>query len=134
MLNEDLRSKLLLAAKKARRRAYAPYSEFRVGAAVLTDDNKIFSGCNIENGSFGATICAERVAVFKAVSENHPKIRAVAVVAESPDPIPPCGMCLQVLSEFGQNAEVIMANTAGNYKISSVTKLLPKAFEFKRKS
>jgi len=91
----------------------------------------MFSGCNIENASFGATVCAERVAIFKAVCDGCRKIIAVAVIADSADPIAPCGMCLQVLSEFGRDAEVIMANTAGKTRLSRVNELLPYNFRFK---
>lgn len=133
MLNEDLKNKLLMAATEARERAYAPYSgNFKVGAAVLTEDGAIFSGCNIENASFGATICAERVAIFKAVCEGHRKIRALAVVAQSIEPVPPCGLCLQVISEFGYDADVIMANTRGDTQLSNVKGLLPKIFKIEK--
>lgn len=131
MLSEDLKNRLLLAASKAREQAYAPYSKgFKVGAAVLTEEGEIFSGCNVENASFGATMCAERVAIFKAVSKGHRKIQAVAVVAESPTPVPPCGMCLQVISEFGHDADVIMANSAGDTSLCNMRDLLPRAFKF----
>lgn len=132
MLNDDVKNRLLATAREARKHAYAPYSsDFRVGAAVLTEDGQMFSGCNIENASFGATVCAERVAIFKAVCDGCRKIIAVAVVADSADPIAPCGMCLQVLSEFGRDAEVIMANTAGKTRLSRVNELLPYNFRFK---
>lgn len=131
MLNDELRKRLLATAREARNHAYAPYSgDFRVGAAILTQDGAIFSGCNVENASFGATVCAERVAAFKAVSEGHRRILGVAVVADTEDPIPPCGMCLQVLSEFGRDAEIIMANTAGKTTVSKVSELLPHNFRF----
>jgi len=134
MLSKDIRSRLIEAAEQARKNAYAPYSgNFKVGAAVLTEDGSIFNGCNVENSSFGATICAERVAVFKAVCEGHRKIRAVAVVVESPHPIPPCGVCLQVISEFGADADVIMANTAGEVTVSNMKQLLPLIFRFGHK-
>ena len=132
MLNDKLKNRLLAAAREARNHAYAPYSgDFRVGAAVLTEDDAIFSGCNVENASFGATVCAERVAVFKAVSNGRRKIVAVAVVADSADPVPPCGICLQVLSEFGRDADVITANTAGKTRHFKVSELLPHNFRFK---
>ena len=131
MLSEDLKNRLLLAASKAREQAYAPYSRgFKVGAAVLTEEGEIFSGCNIENASFGATMCAERVAIFEAVSKGHRKIQAVAVVAESPNPVPPCGMCLQVMSEFGQDIDIILANTEGDIELYDIEELLPKSFKF----
>lgn len=131
MLSEDLKNRLLLAASKTREQAYAPYSSgFKVGAAVLTEEGEIFSGCNIENASFGATMCAERVAIFEAVSKGHRKIQAVAVVAESPNPVPPCGMCLQVISEFGQDIDIILANTKGDIELYNIKELLPKSFKF----
>ena len=132
MLSEDVKDRLLATAREARKRAYAPYSgEFKVGSAVLTEDGQIYSGCNIENASFGATVCAERVAVFKAVSDGHRKIAAVAIVADSADPVPPCGICLQVLSEFGRGADIITANTAGKIRHFKVSELLPHNFRFK---
>lgn len=135
MLNDEVKERLLIRATEARKHAYAPYSgDFRVGAAVLTEDGSIFSGCNIENSSFGATMCAERVAVFRAICEGHRKIRAVAVVAESPEPIPPCGACLQVISEFGPDADIVMANTAGDTRVSNILKLLPLNFKFPHRS
>lgn len=133
MLDADLRERLLSEARKAREQAYAPYSgNFRVGAAVLTESGEIFSGCNVENASFGATVCAERVAVFKAVAAGHRRIEAVAVIAEMPEPVPPCGICRQVIVEFGSDAEVIMGNTAGDRRISNMRELLPSVFEFRR--
>ena len=131
MLSKNLKNKLLLAAAEVREQAYAPYSGgFKVGAAVLTEEEEIFSGCNVENASFGATICAERVAVFKAISEGHRKIQAVAIVAESQNLVPPCGMCLQVISEFGDDADVIIANTVGDVTFCNMKDLLPRAFKF----
>ena len=131
MLSEDLKNKLLLAATEAREQAYAPYSGgFKVGAAVLTEEGEIFSGCNVENASFGVTVCAERVAVFKAISKGHRKIQAVAIVAGSQNLVPPCGMCLQVISEFGDDADVIIANTVGDVTLCNMKDLLPRAFKF----
>lgn len=131
MLSDDIRNKLVEAAKQARENAYAPYSkDFKVGAAVLTEDGRIFEGCNIENSSFGATMCAERVAVFKAICEGHRRIKAVAIVADSPHPIPPCGACLQVISEFAPDADIIMANIAGEVTNSDMKHLLPLSFNF----
>jgi cytidine deaminase len=131
MLNQDVKGRLLAMASEAREHAYAPYSnDFKVGAAVLTEDGSIFCGCNIENASFGATICAERVAVFKAVCEGHRNIRALAVIADYPQPIAPCGICLQVISEFSKDADVIMANTKGETELTNIKKLLPRNFKF----
>ena len=131
-MDVHLKNELVSIAKKAREQAYAPYSgDFKVGAAVLTNSGEIYSGCNVENSSFGATMCAERVAVFKAVAEGHRKIKAVAVVADTPDPISPCGLCLQVISEFGDDTIVLMSNTAGDTLQSEMRKLLPIVFKFR---
>ena len=135
MLTPELGKTLLDEARNAREQAYAPYSgNFKVGAAVLTEEGAIFSGCNVENASFGATICAERVAVFKAIAAGHRRIAAVAIIAEAPDPIAPCGMCRQVIVEFGPDAEVLMANMAGDRRTSSMRELLPNVFEFRLKA
>lgn len=132
MLSGDIRNRLIEAAKQARKNAYAPYSgDFKVGAAVVTEDGSVFEGCNIENSSFGATICAERVAIFKAICEGFRKIRALAVVTQSTSPDPPCGLCLQVLAEFSDDAEVIMLNTSGNTKTSNIRRLLPASFKLR---
>ena len=131
-MDSAMHDMLLQVAKEAQKNAYARYSGITVGAAVLTEDGQIYTGCNVENISYGATMCAERVAVFKAVSEGYDKIIAIAVVADLPNPISPCGMCLQVLNEFGKNATVVMANTTGNMRLSSVEKLLPNAFKPER--
>jgi len=121
--------KLIEKAKKARENAYAPYSNFKVGAAILTEDGDVYTGVNVENASFGLTICAERVALFKAVSDGKRSFKAVAVVADTEEPIPPCGACRQVLSEFG-DMEVIMANLKGSVKITRLKDLLPDSFKF----
>jgi cytidine deaminase len=123
---------LLAAAREARETAYAPYSNFTVGAAVLTANGQIFTGCNIENASFGATVCAERVAIFAAVAAGQRQIKALAVIADTPEPVAPCGLCRQVLQEFGSDCQVIMANLTGEYRVLTITELLPYAFEFRR--
>lgn len=109
-MNKPLLSRLLKAARAAARNSYSPFSGFAVGAAVLADDDRIHSGTNIENSSFGLTICAERVAIFGAISAGARTIRAVLVYADTESLTPPCGACLQVISEFGTNPEVILAN------------------------
>ena len=122
--------KLIDAAQDVRQRAYAPYSHFQVGAALETEDGTVFKGCNVENLSYGATICAERNAVFQAVAAGHKKFKAIAVIADLPTPITPCGMCRQVLGEFGGETEVICTNLKKDVMVSSVGALLPAAFDF----
>ena len=119
---------LLAAAQAARRHAYAPYSKFRVGAAVLTADGKIFTGGNVENASYGLTICAERVAVPKAVSEGCRKFQAIAIVAPSAGPTP-CGACRQVLAEFGEMVVVCAdSRRLAAAQLYELADLLPAAF------
>jgi len=120
--------KLIRIARQARKNAYAPYSRFKVGAAVLTEGGKIYSGCNVENASYGLTNCAERTAIFRAVADGQKKIKAIAIVLEAPDFGAPCGACRQVIYEFGSSAEVIMATVAGKFKIKKISELLPDAF------
>jgi cytidine deaminase len=119
---------LLDAARQAREAAYAPYSNFQVGAAVLTPAGEIFSGCNIENASFGATICAERVAIFQAVAAGRRGFTVLAVVADTPEPVAPCGLCRQVLAEFSPNCRVVMANLKGQWRLAELQELLPLPF------
>jgi cytidine deaminase len=129
-LSPQQQESLLTAARKALQRAYARYSNFRVGAAVLTEQGEIFQGCNVENASYGLTICAERAAVFTAVQETKgPKlaIRAVAVVNGDELPCSPCGACRQVIFEFGENAIVIFKNQR-SYVQQKITDLLPESF------
>jgi cytidine deaminase len=116
-------------ARTARRRAVAPYSGFKVGAALETEDGTIVTGCNIENATYGLTICAERVAMFKALSEGHRTFRRVAVVADTAAPTPPCGPCRQILWEFGGDLEIVLANLrreTGRYRLAD---LLPLPFD-----
>ena len=129
-LSPQQQESLLAAARKALQRAYARYSNFRVGAAVLTEQGEIFQGCNVENASYGLTICAERAAIFTAVQETKgPKlaIRGVAVVNGDELPCSPCGACRQVIFEFGENAIVIFKNQRG-YVQQRITDLLPESF------
>jgi cytidine deaminase len=121
---------LVDAALAVRQKAYAPYSRFLVGAALQAEDGTVFKGCNVENISYGATICAERNAVFQAVAAGHTKFKAIAVVGDLPAPITPCGMCRQVLGEFGGDTQVICANLKGDTMITTVGALLPAAFNF----
>lgn len=118
---------LIEIAKKARKDAYAPYSHFAVGAAVLTASGKVYSGCNIENASYGLTNCAERTAIFKAVSEGERSLETIALVADTPGPTAPCGACRQVMAEFGIK-NIIMCNTKGEEKVVTLAELLPFAF------
>ncbi len=126
-MTNEVSNKLLDAAIQAAKNSYSPYSGFPVGAAVLTPSGKIYAGTNVENASYGATICAERVAVFKAISEGEDKILALAVYSSAADYAYPCGMCLQVLSEFSEDIPVVIAGNSGqkNFKLSE---LLPHRF------
>jgi cytidine deaminase len=121
---------LVAAAVKARRHAAAPYSRFRVGAALLAADGRVFTGCNVESASYGLTICAERTAVFKALSEGARGFRAVAVVTATDQPTSPCGACRQVLWDQCRDIEVVMQTTDGRRVESRLAALLPLAFEF----
>jgi len=123
-----MRDRLIQAATEARLTAYAPYSRFQVGAAVQTKSGAIFQGCNLENGSYGATICAERVALFHAYVHGAQDIEAIAVVADTPTPCPPCGICRQVMIELAGNIEVILANLRGDVRVFHARELLPEAF------
>ena len=116
--------KLMDCAIKARENAYSPYSHFAVGAALLCEDGTLYEGCNIENASYGLTNCAERTAIFKAVSEGHIKFKALAVVADTEGPCAPCGACRQVMAEF-KIPLIIMGNSMGNIKIVTIEELLP---------
>jgi cytidine deaminase len=128
MTNEE-RAVLISAASRARENAHAPYSQFRVGAALRANSGRIFTGCNIENSSFGLTLCAERVAVFKALSEGERRFDAIAVVADTERLTPPCGACRQILWEFCRDAEVVLANLSGQITMRRVPDLLPDAFD-----
>lgn len=118
---------LLHAAGQAREKAYAPYSGFKVGAAVLAASGRIYSGCNIENASYGLTNCAERTAIFKAVSEGEDKLLALAVVGDTAAPTAPCGACRQVMAEFGIE-KIIMGNLQGGQLVMTLGELLPYSF------
>jgi cytidine deaminase len=120
---------LVERAREARLRAVAPYSNFKVGAAIETASGEVITGCNIENATYGLTMCAERVAMFKALSEGHRDFVRIAVVADSAEPTPPCGACRQILWEFAPEAEVILANLAGAARRVTVRELLPGPFD-----
>jgi cytidine deaminase len=124
------RSALLKAAKKAQKNSYSPYSKFRVGAALLTDKGKIVSGCNVENASYGATICAERVAILKAVSEGAKSIKEMMVFTQSDPASPPCGLCCQMMAEFGGREMIVhLANQKGRISSSRFKEYFPRAFD-----
>jgi cytidine deaminase len=120
---------LVAAARKARLNAHADYSHFKVGAALETADGTIVTGCNIENSTYGLTICAERVAMFKALSEGHQKFRRIAVAFDSNAPAPPCGACRQILWEFAGNIEVILATLRKERSHHKLKDLLPLPFD-----
>ncbi len=120
---------LLEAAAEARRTAYVPYSHFAVGAAVRTASGRIFTGCNIENASYGATCCAERTAMFKAISEGETVLQEIAVVADTDRPCSPCGICRQVMAELGPNMTVWLGNLDGEVVETSTAELLPYQFD-----
>ena len=122
---------LVEAAKKARENSYAPYSDFRVGAAIETDDGEIYTGCNVESASYGLTVCAERVAIWKAISEGKHKVRNIAVVCDTKELTPPCGVCRQIIWEFGGNVPVTLANLNGGRETVEMKDLLPRAFDTK---
>jgi len=115
-------------ASKARERAYAPYSRFRVGAALLTKSGKVFTGCNIENATYGATCCAERTAVYKAVSEGETEFEAIAVCGDNEGLTFPCGICRQVMAEFSPDIKVILGDRNNNIQSFDLRDLLPHTF------
>ena len=117
---------LIQKALSAREKAYAPYSKYKVGAALLTADGKIYEGCNVENAAYGLCMCAERTAVFKAVSEGNYKFTAIAVATENGGS--PCGSCRQVLREFAPDLTIIITDAAGNFRETTLSQLLPDSF------
>jgi len=121
-------TELIKKAKEASKKAYAPYSKFKVGAALLTESGKVYTGANVENSAYGLTVCAERVAVFKAVNNGDKDFVKIVVVADKNPPITPCGACRQVLSEFVRDLEVVCVNLKGKVDRYSLKELLPEAF------
>jgi cytidine deaminase len=120
---------LIDAALRVREHAHAPFSEFKVGAALEGDDGQVYAGCNVENATYGLTVCAERVAVFKALSEGARKFRRIAVVADTDVLTPPCGACRQILWEFCGDIEVILANLHGKTESMRLQDLFPRPFD-----
>lgn len=128
-MNSDQIQQLIDRAYAARGNAYASYSNFEVGAAVTTEDGEIFAGANVENASYGLTICAERVAIFNAITHGKRRIKAVAIVSSDEKPTPPCGACRQVIREFSDpEAIVIMAKSKEKWEKKTIAELLPFAF------
>jgi cytidine deaminase len=127
---EELKN-LVDIATRAREFSHAPFSNFRVGAAVVTGSGEIYSGCNVESASYGLTVCAERVAIWKAVSEGHKKFKGIVIVADTEKLTPPCGTCRQIIWEFGGEMPVVFANLDGAAETFSSGELLPHAFDNK---
>ena len=120
---------LVQAALAVRERAHVPFSKFKVGAAIEDENGRVFTGCNVENATYGLTICAERVAVFKAVSEGAGKIVRVVVVADTKVLTPPCGACRQILWEFCGDAQLTLANVAGKQETVRLSDIFPRPFD-----
>ena len=126
MTNQEL----IEIARQVREHAHAPYSKFKVGAALESADGRIFTGCNVENSSYGLSMCAERVAIFKAISEGLRDFKRIAVIADTHSPVRPCGACRQVISDlFPKDAEVILANLQGDIEVTRISELLPAPFD-----
>jgi len=128
MINKKLKEKLKKAAQGVIDNAYVPYSNFPLAAALLTKEGKIFTGVNIENAAYGATMCAERTAIFKAVSEGYTDFKALLVLSKTKKPVTPCGSCRQVINEFSKEIDVIMMTIDGREIIKKNKELLPDAF------
>lgn len=128
MSHESLQE-LLKTAKSARLRSIAPFSNFMVGAAVKTDEGRVYFGCNVESASYGLTVCAERVAIWKALSEGERHFTELAIVADTDTLTPPCGTCRQIIWEFARDATIVLGNLHGETQIVSIKELLPRAFD-----
>lgn len=128
-MSEEVFKPLIEAAQKARLQSVAPFSNFLVGAALRTENGKIYTGCNVESASYGLTVCAERVAIWKALSEGERNFTALAVVADTETLTPPCGTCRQIIWEFARNADIVFANLQGESEVFHVADLLPRAFD-----
>lgn len=120
---------LICAAKQARENAHAPFSNFRVGAAVRANSGRVFGGCNVENATYGLTVCAERIAIFKALSEGERGFDAITVVTDTDNLTPPCGACRQIIWEFCGDIPVIMSNLKGKTETHQMRDLFPKPFD-----
>lgn len=128
-MSENNFESLIEAAKEARLQSVAPFSGFLVGAAVKTESGKVYKGCNVESSSYGLTVCAERVAIWKALSEGERNFTELAVVADTDVLTPPCGTCRQIIWEFARGATVVFANLKGDKETFHMTELLPRAFD-----
>jgi len=128
-LSEESMQQLIETAKSARLRSIAPFSNFLVGAAVKTSEGKVYIGCNVESASYGLTVCAERVALWKALSEGERQFTELAIVADTESLTPPCGTCRQIIWEFAKNATIVLGNLHGETQIVSIRELLPRAFD-----
>jgi len=128
-LSEESLQQLLERAKTARLQSIAPFSNFLVGAAIKTADGKVYTGCNVESASYGLTVCAERVAIWKALSEGERNFIELAIVADTGSLTPPCGTCRQIIWEFAKSATIMLGNLRGETQIVSIGELLPRAFD-----
>jgi cytidine deaminase len=128
-LSEESLKELIKTATAARLQSIAPFSDFLVGAAVKTDEGKVYIGCNVESASYGLTVCAERVAIWKALSEGERHFTELAIVADTDTLTPPCGTCRQIIWEFAKNATIVLGNLKGDSEIVSIRELLPRAFD-----
>ena len=128
-MNEHDFAPLIEAATAARLQSVAPFSNFLVGAAVRTKGGKVYIGCNVESASYGLTVCAERVAIWKALSEGEREFTELAVVADTETLTPPCGTCRQIIWEFCKHATIVLANLSGEQEVVSIKALLPRAFD-----
>lgn len=129
-----MKHKLIEEARKARDKAYVPYSEFKVGAALIAESGNMYTGCNIENASYSLTCCAERTAIFNAISQGEKELIEMAVIADSKGPVSPCGACRQVILEFfSKDAKIYLSNMEGNIKETTAENLLPFSFSLEEK-
>jgi cytidine deaminase len=128
-LSEKSLQELIEIAKTARLHSVAPFSNFLVGAAIRTAEGKVYTGCNVESASYGLTVCGERVAIWKALSEGEREFAELAIVADTESLTPPCGTCRQIIWEFAKHAKIILSNLKGETQECSIKELLPRAFD-----